>query len=312
MGLTKYLLSSALVSTRSRLSYLRVRSRRTLRCTPHRPGSGSWNGASAEVVSERKPNGAGGRLRAVGNPSRERRQFSGSTPGGRRRRPDVAWAWPREERRLGSERRGTAGRRRPGEAGSRGSRGRREKCPGHCLHPYGSPRGRSRSPGAMRVQVKVNTAAQTPSRGPLLGLRSILYLPPPELIARAARWLLPTPVRSALGSCFLLVGGGEREGAPGCWGALKELGELGTGVETLVVPWSLVRRPDLELAITYLFCLDWHTCEVVWLFVHILFLHFGIVWFLVAHPRFTSSYDIEQVTEPLYFGFLIWKMGWGL
>lgn len=53
---------------------------------------------------------------------------------------------------------------------------------------------------------------------------------------------------------------GEREGAPGCWGALKELGELWTGVETLVVPWSLVRRPDLELAITYLFCVDWHTC----------------------------------------------------
>lgn len=65
---------------------------------------------------------------------------------------------------------------------------------------------------------------------------------------------------------FFLVGGGEREGAPGCWGALKELGELGTGVETLVVPWSLVRRPDLELAITCLFCLGWHTCEVVWFY----------------------------------------------
>lgn len=61
-----------------------------------------------------------------------------------------------------------------------------------------------------------------------------------------------------MGSFFFCSG--EREGAPGCWGVLKELGELWTGVETLVVPWSLVRRPDLELAITYLFCVDWHTC----------------------------------------------------
>ena len=46
-------------------------------------------------------------------------------------------------------------------------------------------------------------------------------------------------------------------------------------------------------------------CEVVRFIVHILFLHFGIVWFLVQTvkaksaefaSRFTSSYDIEQVT----------------
>lgn len=48
-----------------------------------------------------------------------------------------------------------------------------------------------------------------------------------------------------------------------------------------------------------------HMCEVVRFIVHILFLHFGIVWFLVQTvkaksaefaSRFTSSYDIEQVT----------------
>ena len=139
----------------------------------------------------------------------------------------------------------------------------------------------------MRVQVKVNAAApntlpESPPGAPLHPL-------PPTAGARSESSALAPPDSrlKCYGKVFFCRG--EREGAPGCWGALKELGELGTGVETLVVPWSLVRRPNLELAITYLFCLEWHTCSVVRLIVHILFLHFGIVWFLVQTVKARSA-----------------------
>lgn len=39
----------------------------------------------------------------------------------------------------------------------------------------------------------------------------------------------------------------------------SELGELGKGLETLAMSWFLLRQPNLSLAITYLFCLGWHT-----------------------------------------------------
>lgn len=110
----------------------------------------------------------------------------------------------------------------------------------------------------MRVQVKVNAAApntfpQSPPWAPLHPL-------PPTAGARCESCALAPPDSCPKCDGKFFFCSGEREGAPGCWGVLKELGELWTGVETLVVPWSLVRRPDLELAITYLFCVDWHTC----------------------------------------------------
>lgn len=159
----------------------------------------------------------------------------------------------------------------------------------------------------MRVQVKVNAAApntlpESPPGAPLHPL-------PPTTGARSESSALAPPDSrpKCYGKfCVCVCWGAGEGGRPrllgsleGAWGIGDRSGDPG---RALVSCKAAKPRTGYHLPVLSGVA---HMCEVVRFIVHILFLHFGIVWFLVQTvkaksaefaSRFTSSYDIEQVT----------------
>lgn len=120
-------------------------------------------------------------------------------------------------------------------------------------NPCASPRAPRKRPGEMRVQVQVNAGAH-PQRHPLPGAAGNALLGEPR----------PRPARGLRGSAGaqrsrkswrLGGGGGGRPGRRRRRG--RELGELVSDVETLVILWSLIKAARLQPGYR-LFCLGWH------------------------------------------------------
>lgn len=116
-------------------------------------------------------------------------------------------------------------------------------------NPCASPHASREIPGAMRVQVKVNTDPHPPLHPPTWRHRELAASSPARELHcwRRAQQEVLEDWR------------GRATTAAGDTWERSELGELGNGLETLAMSWFLLRQPNLNLVITYLFCLDWHT-----------------------------------------------------